>query len=130
MKIMKTHSTGKNAKRKAYLFGLWAEFIAALYLMLHGYRILNMRYQTPRGEIDIVAKRKDMIVFAEVKARADLSTALHSLPYKNRKRIENAALYYISSHRGCNELSMRFDFIAVGFPFVIRHLDNAWQAAS
>ena len=50
--------------------GVSAEGRAAAYLMVKGYRILARRFRTPYGEIDIVAKRRNLIAFVEVKARA------------------------------------------------------------
>jgi putative endonuclease len=59
----------------AFRTGLSAESRAAAYLMAKGYRILAKRYRTPHGEIDIVAKRRNLIAFVEVKARASLDEA-------------------------------------------------------
>jgi hypothetical protein len=60
-------------KRRSERKGRRAELFAALALMLKGYRIVNMRYRTPVGEIDIVARKRDLIAFVEVKARRDLA---------------------------------------------------------
>ena len=47
--------------------------------MLKGYRILARRYRTPHGEIDIVARRQQLIAFVEVKARASLDDAAYAV---------------------------------------------------
>ena len=60
------------ARLAAFRTGLSAESRAAAYLMLKGYRILAKRFRTPHGEIDIVARRRHLLVFVEVKARASL----------------------------------------------------------
>lgn len=52
----------------AFQTGISAESRAAAYLMAKGYRILAKRYRTPHGEIDIVARRRNLIAFVEVKA--------------------------------------------------------------
>jgi len=54
----------------AFRTGLSAESRASLYLTAKGYRILARRYRTPYGEIDIVAQRRRLVAFVEVKARA------------------------------------------------------------
>ena len=54
----------------AFRTGLSAESRAAAYLMAKGYRILAKRFRTPYGEIDIVARRRNLLAFVEVKARA------------------------------------------------------------
>ncbi|UQD73074.1 YraN family protein [Bradyrhizobium japonicum] len=59
----------------AFRTGISAESRAAAYLMAKGYRILARRYRTPHGEIDIVARRRNLIAFVEVKARATLDDA-------------------------------------------------------
>jgi putative endonuclease len=54
----------------AFRTGISAESRAAALLMAKGYRILAKRFRTPHGEIDIVAKRRNLLAFVEVKARA------------------------------------------------------------
>jgi putative endonuclease len=54
----------------AFQTGLSAESRAAALLMAKGYRILAKRYRTPHGEIDLIAKRRNLIAFVEVKAPA------------------------------------------------------------
>jgi putative endonuclease len=63
------------ARVAAFRTGLSAETRAAAYLMATGYRILAKRFRTPYGEIDIVAKRRNLVAFVEVKARATLDDA-------------------------------------------------------
>ena len=53
--------------------GLFAETLAALALRLCGWRILARRFRTPVGEIDIIARRRGVIAFVEVKRRPELA---------------------------------------------------------
>ena len=80
------------ARRKANLKGHFAEYIAAVYLMIKGYRIANLRYKTKSGEIDIIARNRDLAIFIEVKARADLQKGVDAVSYQSQTRIKNASL--------------------------------------
>ena len=60
------------ARVAAFRTGLSAEACAAAFLLAKGYRILARRFRTPHGEIDIVAKKRQLIAFIEVKARSRL----------------------------------------------------------
>ncbi len=117
-------------KQNAYKKGIWAEYVAVVYFWLHGYRILSIRYKTPVGEIDVLARKGDSLVALEVKARKTIDNALESIPAKSRKRIEKAAQYYLMQHPEYLEYNIRFDVFAFAWPCHIRHLDNAWQARS
>lgn len=111
-----------------YKKGLWAENIAALYLRLHGYRILNMRYKTSVGEIDILARRGKTLIAVEVKARDTYERAVQAVTPSTRNRIQNALMYYVSHNTKYANSDFRFDVITIKMPFFIRHIDNAWQA--
>lgn len=117
-----------SSSKKSYDRGLRAENVAALWLQLKGYKILERRYKTPVGEIDLIIKKGNLVSFVEVKARATKTGALESLTPAMRQRIERAALHYISQHGG--NCDMRFDLVTVVPPFFIHHLDNAWQQAA
>jgi putative endonuclease len=112
----------------SYSKGIFAESMAALYLKAKGYKILEMRYKTKYGEIDIIAIKSGVLVFAEVKARADKAQALESVTPRTQKRIANSALYFLSENEIYNDYDMRFDFIGIVNGFSIHHLDNAWEA--
>ncbi len=113
-------------KKKTYDRGVKAENTAALWLKFKGYKILERRYKTPVGEIDIIVRKRNVIAFIEVKARASKESALECLTPAMRERIERAALHYISRHN-VEGLQLRFDLITMSPPFKIHHLDNAWQ---
>ena len=63
----------------SYKTGLVSEFIARMYLRLHGFHIVKSRYMTGRNtgraEIDIIARRGDLMIFVEVKRRTDVITS-------------------------------------------------------
>ena len=66
-------------KKKAYLKGIWAEKIAGLYLQFNGYTILERRFKTPFGEIDLISRKGSYIIAVEVKTRATYEKAAFSV---------------------------------------------------
>ena len=117
-------------KIKAYCKGLWAEFLAAWLLRLKGWRILTQRYKCRYGEIDIIARRGNHLIFVEVKARRKAVDALESVTVKNRVRVERAAQWFISQNPDYAGYDMRFDVVTFVAPFLLSHLDNAWRPRS
>lgn len=117
----------KQQKQKSYRQGLWAENLAALYLMLKGYRIMERRYKTKVGEIDLIGKKGKSLLFIEVKIRKDMDMALSAVNKSSQKRIQRAAEYFLSTRQEYADYALRFDLIAMAPPFHLRHLDNAWQ---
>ena len=75
----------------AFRTGLSAESRAAAFLMAKGYRILAKRFRTPYGEIDLVARKRNLIAFIEVKARASLDDAAYAVTPRQQARIIDAA---------------------------------------
>ena len=115
-------------KRKAsYQRGIKAEFLAKIFLRLKGYRILAHRYKTPVGEIDLIAKKGQLLIFIEVKARESMEQALESVSSTQQKRIIRAALYYLNSIHKYEKYTTRFDVICIDRTFLPKHLENAWQ---
>ncbi len=113
--------------RTNYLRGMVAEVYAILYLTVKGYRILSWRYKTPVGEVDIVAKRGEVLAFIEVKLRADTDAGLYAITPRMQQRIARAAGHFMASHPRLNGASPRFDAVAIS-GFRLRHLDNAWAS--
>lgn len=100
-------------RRKAYRRGHRGEWLAALALMLKGYRILARRHRTKLGEIDLIARRGDLVLFVEVKARRTLIEAMEAVGRESERRIEGAADIWLSRQPDYGRLSMRFDMVAV-----------------
>jgi putative endonuclease len=100
-------------KLKAYRRGWLAEYWAALYLLMKGYRILAMRYRARSGEIDIIARKKDLIAFVEVKARKNERDALSAVGARTRHRIHAASRIWLSKQEDASQLSWRYDIIAI-----------------
>jgi len=97
----------------AYRRGHRGEWLAALALMFKGYRIVARRYRTKAGEIDLIARRGDLVIIVEVKVRATLDEAMDALGPFSEGRIEAAADLWLTRQRDQARLSMRFDMVAV-----------------
>jgi putative endonuclease len=100
-------------RRKAYRRGHRGERLAALALLVKGFRIVARRYRTPLGEIDLIARRGDLVLIVEVKARKTLMQAMEAISYPSERRIEGAADLWLTRQRDHARLSMRFDLVAV-----------------
>ena len=116
-----------NERIDRYRRGLKAERLAAWYLRLKGYRILDTRMKTPVGEIDLIARRGKSLVFVEVKARGTIDTALESVKTHQSRRIVRAAEFYLAGYRGKTP-DIRFDVIAIQSPFRVKHIRAAFTA--
>jgi putative endonuclease len=96
------------------LFGKQSESAAVRHLKKKGYKILEKNYRTPLGEIDIVARDNDTIVFVEVKARssARFGNPKTAVTPRKQRRISMVALHYLKEKRQ-HRAKARFDVIAI-----------------
>jgi putative endonuclease len=113
----------------AFHTGLSAESRAAAFLIAKGYRILARRFKTPYGEIDVVARRRNLIAFVEVKARASLDDAAWAVTPRQQQRIINAAQAWLMAHPEHAEFEMRFDAMLIAPRSLPRHLLAAFDAS-
>ena len=114
-------------RRKSYRRGHRGEWLAALALMLKGYRIVARRYRTKLGEIDLIARRGDLVLIVEVKARRTLVEAMEAIARESERRIERAADLWLARQPDHGRLSVRFDMVAVlpwRWPV---HVENVFQ---
>ncbi len=86
---------------------------AGVYLEEKGYEILEYNFRCRIGEIDIIAKDGEYLVFCEVKYRSDLKSGYpaEAVDKKKQRIISKCALYYITS-RGMSDMACRFDVIS------------------
>jgi putative endonuclease len=118
------------ARVAAFQTGLSAESRAAAYLMAKGYRILAKRFRTPYGEIDLVARKRNLLVFVEVKARASLDEAAYAVTPRQQQRIINAAQAWLMAHPEHAGFDMRFDAMLIAPKRLPRHLLAAFDAST
>ena len=114
----------------AFRTGLSAEIRAAAYLMAKGYRILAKRFRTPYGEIDLVARKRNLIAFVEVKARATLDEAAYAVTPRQQARIIDAAQAWLMAHPEHAEFELRFDAMLIAPRRLPRHLLAAFDAST
>ena len=117
----------KPRKQRSYYFGIMAERAAIFWLMLKGYRLVAQRYKSPFGEIDIIMKKRNTIIFVEVKARNNSINNHDLISTTQQKRITRAGLNYIQQHPQLHQYALRFDAIFVIKYIKIKHITNAWQ---
>lgn len=120
-------------KKKSHKFGLAAERIAAIFLRLKGYRIIAQRYKNPKGEIDILAVKGNILAVVEVKARQDFSQCAYSIPQWKQQKILAAVEWLmvggdrIARLAMANERAIRFDVIWIVPWRLPKHLRDAWR---
>ncbi len=94
--------------------GKLGEELAKKYLVKKGYTILNMNYRNKIGEIDIIAKDKEVIVFIEVKTRTSTlyGYAYEAVDRRKQNKIMNTSYLYCK-HNDYNDHQLRYDIIEV-----------------
>ena len=115
--------------------GAWGEARAAEYLEKEGYRIIVRNFRCRMGEIDLIARKGSILVFAEVKLRKDAS---HGEPREfvtasKQQKLRTTAAWYLTGHEWAQELQARFDVIEIYAPagtegtYRIEYLENAFE---
>jgi putative endonuclease len=100
--------------RERLQLGELGEKLALKRIKRLGYKLVAKNYRCPLGEIDLIAKDGDCLVFIEIKTRRNSSTgnAKEALQQRKRRQISRVALYYMKAN-GCCDIEARFDVIAV-----------------
>lgn len=114
--------------------GLWGEAVAVKYLKRQGYRVVGKRVRVGRrDEIDIIAQRDEVLIFVEVKTRADerMGRPVAAVDRRKRDRLGRAAMRYMRSLR-TKPPYFRFDVVEVigstgDRQPTVRHLENVFQ---
>jgi putative endonuclease len=99
---------------KKIITGKEGEKIAAAFLKKNGYRIIEINFRCPIGEIDIVAKEKDDVVFVEVKTRKSMELGYpeQAVGIRKQKKMSQLALWYLQKKK-IADTNARFDVVAV-----------------
>ncbi len=94
--------------------GKEGEKIAAAYLKKNGYRIIDINFRCPLGEVDIVAREDKEIVFVEVKTRKSnkLGYPEQAVGIRKQKKMSQLALWYLQE-KNISDVAARFDVLAI-----------------
>jgi len=120
--------TPRPERQVAFRTGISAESRAAALLIAKGFRILARRWKSPAGEIDIVARRRSLLVFVEVKARERLDDAAWSVTPRQRARIVAAAEAWLAVNADEHIRDIRFDAMLVAPGKIPQHIPAAFDA--
>jgi putative endonuclease len=109
--------------------GVRAEWWAAWFYRLRGYRIVARNVRTRFGELDLIVRRGNSLVFVEVKARQSLTAGegLESVTPAKQRRIEQLAAAWLV--RNPHEGAIRYDVLSMqwtGWRFRVTHVRDAW----
>ncbi|MEF2072068.1 YraN family protein [Consotaella aegiceratis] len=115
-------------RRRGFVRGHRGERLAAWALRFKGYRILERRYRTKLGEIDLIARRGSLVAIVEVKARTTLEAAMEAVGPTAQRRIEAAADLWLARQPDYATLSLRFDLVAILPRRWPVHVRDAWRA--
>jgi len=112
-------------RRRAERAGRVGETAAAWWLRLKGWRILARRVRTPAGEIDLIARRGNLVAFVEVKRRKTGEELDYAIDQFRLTRVA-AAAEAVAHHYLEPGDDMRVDVILIAPGRTLRHIENAW----
>jgi len=109
--------------------GRRAEDYAASWLRFRGYKILERRYKTREGEIDLIARKGKILACIEVKQRSKDTEAQEAVGYGAEQRIMNTAEIYVNANPDLlfEDFELRFDILYVIGKWKIRHIPDAFR---
>ncbi len=117
---------------RSHDFGRLGEDLAARHLAAHGWTILPRNFRLGHKEVDLVARRRGIVAFVEVKSRSGetFGRPLEAITPAKRREIERVARAWVARHGRPGEV-YRFDAVAVtrgnGEPPRVDHLEDAWR---
>lgn len=113
--------------------GREGEAAAVKYLERNGYRVVERNFHCRRGEVDIIVRKNEELVFVEVKNwdALTIDSIEHSLNSLKKQRIIGTANYFIHCHPELKESRIRFDLIFIhGELSEIDHIENAFNGVN
>lgn len=124
-----TGGPGSNtgARQRAERRGRQAERHAGWLLRLKGFRLLAQRYRCPVGEIDILARRGNLLIAVEVKARDTQQAAAFAIDTRQRDRVARATEHFLAANQRYSGCDIRFDAVLVAPRKLPRHVPDAWR---
>lgn len=103
------------------------EYLALKYLTNKGYKIIKRNYRCKLGEIDLIAKKDDRIIFIEVKYRSNnrYGNSIEAVNKRKQQVIRNVAKYYLLTNYHSLEIPISFDVIGID-KNNITHIENGF----
>ena len=120
-------------RREREIEGRKAEIHVARWLKLRGWKILSKRFKIPEGEVDIIARRKNIIIFVEVKQRATLLKTDDIVSQTNISRVMEAAEIWVNQNFDSlgPDFEIRFDLAVIEgrvHPLAkVQYIENAFS---
>ncbi|MFT5728648.1 MAG: putative endonuclease [Desulforhopalus sp.] len=114
------------------ILGQKGEKQAAKYLKKKGYKLVTANYRCQYGEIDLIARDADILIFIEVKTRTstDFGDPAAAVDYRKQQQISKVAHHYLVTHHN-DDVDARFDVISILSPngkmTEIEHITNAFD---
>lgn len=117
--------------RGTKIIGDAGEERAAQFYCESGFEIVARNFRCKHGEIDIIAQKGEILVFAEVKTLpgGGFETLAHELDFRKRRRIIESAKCFLKNHRKYNNNIVRFDAVVVDMPGIapVYLIENAFS---
>ena len=110
--------------------GFAAEETARQYLIIQGLKWVESNYSCRLGEIDLIMRDKEFLVFVEVRARASANYggAIESVTYRKQQKILKTASLYLVTRKLYNQTPVRFDVVSIeGRPPKLTWISNAFS---
>lgn len=114
------------------ILGEQGERQAARYLKKKGYKVVTANYRCKYGEIDLIARDADILIFIEVKTRTstDFGVPGAAVDYRKQQQISKVAHHYLITHHN-DDVDVRFDVISIlsprGQKTEIEHISDAFD---
>lgn len=116
-------------RRSSERYGRLAEIVAAVMLLLRGYRLIGWRFKTRQGEIDLIGVRGRRLVFVEVKARATAEAADVALASRQANRVADAAEAFLARQPRLMHHDISLDAILISWDRWPRYVPHALEAS-
>jgi putative endonuclease len=113
-RLSRYESTPAPKLATAAKIGAYGERVAAAFVRRHGYKVLTRNYKTTRGEIDLVCRHGDVLVFVEVKTRADADFVrpAEAIDARKEEALRQAARRYLELLEQ-KDINHRFDAVEI-----------------
>lgn len=117
--------TVSRKRQAAEASGRRGERLAGWWLRLRGWHILARRVRTPTGEVDLIARKGNLVAFVEVKTRATAAELDFAIDERRLARVAAAAEYLMADYAAPGD-DIRVDVILLAPGARPRHIENAW----